>query len=60
MSWSDRSRAGVTLHGIAPAVGLLHTGVESTARRVLENEMNDQENKNNRDATMEKGGSRQS
>ena len=60
MSWSNRSRARVTLHGIAPAIGLLHTGVESTSRRVLENKMKGQENKKNRDTTMEKGGSRQS
>ena len=56
MSLFDHSRAGVTLHGIASAVGLLHTGVESTPRRVLQSKMNDQENKNNRAATMEKGG----
>ena len=41
------------LHGIGSAVELLHTGVESTPRRVLENKRNGQENKNNRDTTME-------
>ena len=60
MSLFDHSTAGVILQGIASDAGSIHTGVESTARRVLENKMKGQENKKNRDTTMEKGGKIQS
>ena len=46
------------LHGIGPVVASKHISVKSTPRRVLENKMNGQENKNNRDTTMENSGNK--